>query len=48
MYSTLPAYAAQLVSTLGSNKAYRLVAVGQYNITTNTFVATSISLALHE
>jgi len=32
----------------GSNKIFRLVAYGQYNATTNTFVAARINVALEE
>ncbi len=32
----------------GTNKIYRLVAVGQFNAAANTFVASRISVALHE
>ncbi len=32
----------------GTNKIYRLVALGQFNVAANTFVASRISVALHE
>ena len=49
MYASASAFTTAVNSTLnGTNKLYRLVAVGQYNSTTNTFVASSISMALHE
>jgi len=32
----------------GTNKIYRLVAVGQLNAAANTFVASRISVALYE
>ncbi|HXW74236.1 MAG TPA: hypothetical protein VEK10_05430, partial [Steroidobacteraceae bacterium] len=32
----------------GTNKIFRLVAYGQYNASTNTFVATRINVALEE
>src|SRR5207253_134176 len=43
------AFAGALSSTLnGTNKIYRLVAVGQLNAAANTFVASRISVALYE
>jgi hypothetical protein len=49
MYASASAFTTAVNSTLnGTNKLYRLVAVGQYNNNTNTFVASSISMALHE
>jgi hypothetical protein len=49
MYASASAFTTAVNATLnGTNKLYRLVAVGQYNSTTNTFVASSISMALHE
>ena len=49
MYATAPDFAAAIAKTLnGTNKAYRLVAVGQYDNATNTFTASRISLALRE
>src|SRR6266404_7805540 len=47
VFNSISGFAAALASTFnGSNKIYRLVAVGQYNIGTNTFVASRISVAL--
>jgi len=47
VFNSIGGFAAALSSTLnGTNKIYRLVAVGQYNIGTNTFVASRISVAL--
>ena len=47
VFNSISGFAAALSSTFnGSNKIYRLVAVGQYNIGTNTFVASRISVAL--
>lgn len=49
MYSSAAAFASAIAATFnGTNKLYRLVAVGQYNSATNTFVASGITLALHE
>ncbi|HEX4647795.1 MAG TPA: DUF4382 domain-containing protein [Steroidobacteraceae bacterium] len=42
-------FASAVSSTFaGTNKIYRLVAVGQFNAAANTFVASRISVALHE
>ena len=47
VFNSISGFAAALASTFnGSNKIYRLVAVGQYNLGTNTFVASRISVAL--
>jgi hypothetical protein len=47
VFNSSSGFAAALSSTFnGTNKIYRLVAVGQYNIGTNTFVASRISVAL--
>jgi hypothetical protein len=47
VFNSISGFATALTSTFnGSNKIYRLVAVGQYNIGTNTFVASRISVAL--
>jgi hypothetical protein len=47
VFNSISGFAAALTSTFnGTNKIYRLVAVGQYNIGTNTFVASRISVAL--
>jgi len=47
VFNSISGFAAALSSTFnGTNKIYRLVAVGQYNIGTNTFVASRISVAL--
>ena len=47
VFNSIGGFAAALSSTFnGTNKIYRLVAVGQYNIGTNTFVASRISVAL--
>jgi hypothetical protein len=49
VFSSAPAFATAVNSVLSSgHNLYRLVAVGQYESATNTFVASSISLALHE
>jgi hypothetical protein len=49
VFSSAPAFATAVNSVLsGGHNLYRLVAVGQYESATNTFVAASISLALHE
>jgi hypothetical protein len=42
-------FAKQLTSTLnGTNTVYRLAAVGQYSVATNTFTATSVTVNLQE
>ena len=47
VFNSLSGFATALSSTFkGTNKIYRLVAVGQYNSGTNTFVASRISVAL--
>jgi hypothetical protein len=47
VFNSISGFAAALSSTFnGTHKIYRLVAVGQYNIGTNTFVASRISVAL--
>lgn len=52
VYNTASGFATALGSTFpasgGTKKIYRLVAYGQYNATTNTFVAGRIFVALHE
>jgi Domain of unknown function (DUF4382) len=49
VFSSATAFASALSSTFnGTNKIYRLVAVGQFNSAANTFVASRISVALHE
>ena len=49
VFSSATAFASALSSTFnGTNKIYRLVAVGQLNSAANTFVASRISVALHE
>jgi hypothetical protein len=47
VFNSIGGFASALTSTFnGTNKIYRLVAVGQYNSGTNTFVASRISVAL--
>jgi hypothetical protein len=47
VFNSSSGFASALTSTFnGTNKIYRLVAVGQYNSGTNTFVASRISVAL--
>jgi hypothetical protein len=47
VFNSISGFASALSSTFnGTNKIYRLVAVGQYNSATNTFVASRISVAL--
>jgi hypothetical protein len=47
VFNSISGFAAALSSTFnGTNKIYRLVASGQYNSGTNTFVASRISVAL--
>jgi hypothetical protein len=49
VYNSASAFATALNSTFnGTNKIFRLVAIGQYNSASNTFVASHISVALHE
>jgi hypothetical protein len=49
IFNSAAAYSTALTSTLnGTNKVYRLVAVGQYNAASNTFVAQNISVSLWE
>ena len=47
VFNSISGFATALSSTFkGTNKIYRLVAVGQYNTGTNTFVASRMSVAL--
>jgi hypothetical protein len=47
VFNSISGFASALTSTFnGTHKIYRLVAVGQYNSGTNTFVASRISVAL--
>jgi hypothetical protein len=47
VFNSISGFASALTATFnGTNKIYRLVAVGQYNSGTNTFVASRISVAL--
>ncbi len=47
VFNSISGFASALSSTFtGTNKIYRLVAVGQYHSGTNTFVASRISVAL--
>jgi hypothetical protein len=49
IFQSAAAYSTALTATLnGTNKVYKLVAVGQYNAATNTFVAQNIDVALWE
>jgi hypothetical protein len=48
VYNTASGFASALGGTFPTNKIYRLVAYGQYNAATNTFVAGRIFVALHE
>lgn len=49
VFSSAAPFATALVSAFnGTNKIYRLVAVGQYDSGNNTFVASRIHVALHE
>ena len=49
VYNSAAAFASAVSSTFkGSNKIFRLVAYGQYDSATNTFVASRINVALHE
>jgi hypothetical protein len=52
VYNTASAFATALGATFptsgGTKKIYRLVAYGQYNAATNTFVTARINVALHE
>jgi Domain of unknown function (DUF4382) len=49
VFGSASAFASALSSAFnGTNKIYRLVAVGQFNSAANTFVASRISVALHE
>jgi hypothetical protein len=49
VFNSAAAFATGLSSAFnGTNKIYRLVAYGQYNSGTNTFVASRIHVALHE
>jgi hypothetical protein len=46
VFNSASAFSSAVTSALSTHMAYRLVAVGQYS--GNTFIASSISLALHE
>jgi hypothetical protein len=47
VFNSISGFATALSTTFnGTNKIYRLVAVGQYNSSTNTFVASRISVAM--
>jgi hypothetical protein len=47
VFNSISGFASALTATFnGTNKIYRLVAVGQYNSGTNTFVASRISVAM--
>jgi hypothetical protein len=49
VFNSIGSFASALSTTFnGTNKIFRLVAVGQYNAAANTFVATRISVALQE
>jgi len=49
MFSSAASFVTGLNSALnGTNKVFRLVAYGQYNPSTNTFVAARIHVALEE
>ena len=49
VFNSASAFASALASTFtGTNKLYRLVAIGQFNAASNTFVASRISAALQE
>ena len=49
VFNSVSGFANAVSSTFnGTNKVYRLVAVGQFNGAANTFVASRISVALHE
>ncbi|MBS0366831.1 MAG: hypothetical protein JSR67_13520 [Proteobacteria bacterium] len=49
MFGTASSYAAGIQSTVnGTNKVYRLVAVGSYDGATNTFAASQISVAVQQ
>ena len=49
VFNSASGFASAVSSTFnGTNKIYRLVAVGQLNAAANTFVASRISVALHE
>jgi hypothetical protein len=49
VYNSAGAFASAVSSTFnGSNKIFRLVAYGQYDSASNTFVAARINVALHE
>jgi hypothetical protein len=49
VFNSAAAFATGLSSAFnGTNKIYRLVAYGQYNSGTNTFIASRIHVALHE
>jgi hypothetical protein len=49
VYNSATAFASAVTSAFnGSNKIFRLVAYGQYDTASNTFVASRIHVALHE
>ena len=49
VYNSATPFASAVTSTFnGSNKIFRLVAYGQYDTATNTFIASRIHVALHE
>jgi hypothetical protein len=49
VYNSNSGFIAKVQATFnGSNKIFRLTAYGQYNSTTNTFVATRIHVALEQ
>jgi len=48
VFNSAAAFASGLNSALHANKVFRLVAYGQYNSSTNTFVASRIRVALEE
>ncbi len=49
VYNSASAFASALTATFnGTNKIFRLVAVGQYNSASNTFVASRIDVSLQE
>ena len=49
VYNSASAFASALTTTFnGTNKIFRLVAVGQYNSASNTFVASRIDVSLQE
>jgi len=48
VFNSASAFTAGLNSALAANKVFRLVAYGQYNSSSNTFVASRINVALEE